>query len=158
MGHDNVALDALLEKVHREGGYDFREYKRGTVMRRLGRMLHASGTETYMSYMDFLDDNHEEYHRLARDITIKASGFFRNQWAFQQLWKLVFPELISRKWKQGERKLRFWSTACAGGEEPYSIAMALAQYMGPGLHDFDVTINATDIDQEALREAQAGIY
>ena len=40
VGHDNVALDALFEKVHREGGYDFREYKRGTVMRRLGRRLH----------------------------------------------------------------------------------------------------------------------
>ena len=54
-GIDATDLDLLLAKVHRETGYDFREYKCGTVARRLERRLHATGAETYSDYMEFLD-------------------------------------------------------------------------------------------------------
>lgn len=156
--NDATALDSLLEKVYREGGYDFREYKHGTVTRRLQRRLHATGAKTYLDYMEFLDTHPEEYHKLADDLTIKVSGFFRSHYTFQQVSRLVLPELVSRKRTQQERSLKFWSTACARGEEPYSVAILLAEFLGNQLRDFDISIYATDMDRRALEKAQAGIY
>lgn len=156
--HDSIALDSVLEKVYQDGGYDFRDYKRGVVMRRLARRLHATGTRTYPEYIQFLDTHPEEYQKFAEYLTIKISSFFRNSYTFQQIAGLVLPELVSHKRKQGERSLRFWSTACARGEEPYSIAILLAEFWGHGREDFDSLIYATDISQQALDEAQAGIY
>jgi len=156
--HDAIALEPLLEKVYRDGGYDFREYKRGTMTRRLERRLHATGVRTYWAYMEFLDAHPEEYQRLADDLTIKVSGFFRSPYTSQQVAGLVLPELVSHKRNQRERSLRFWSTACARGEEPYSIAMMLAEFLGHRLPDFDISIHATDISRQALKEAWAGVY
>ncbi len=155
---DTTALNLLLEKVYRDGGHDFREYKRGTVTRRLERRLRAAGTKTYRDYMRFLDVHPEEYQRLAEDLTIKTSGFFRSLYTFQQVAKLVLPELVSYKESKGERELRFWSTACARGEEPYSIAILLVEFLGHSLLDFDILVYATDISQWALNEAQIGVY
>ena len=155
---DTAVLDLLLEKVYRDGGYDFREYKRGTVTRRLERRLRATGARTYLDYMRFLDAHPEEYQRLIEDLTIKTSGFFRSPYTFQQVDRLALPELIAYKTKQGERALRVWSVACARGEEPYSIAILLNQFLGYRLSDFEISINATDISRQALKEAQAGVY
>jgi len=155
---DAKALDSLLEKVYRDAGYDFREYKRGTVTRRLERRLHATGAGTYLDYIQFLDAHPEEYQKLADDLTIKVSGFFRSPYTFQQVARLVLPQLVSYKRNRKERSLRFWSTACAQGEEPYSIVILLAEFLGNRLPDFDISIYATDISEWALAEAQAGIY
>ena len=157
-GIDATALDSLLEKVHRDTGYDFREYKRGTVTRRLERRLHATGAKTYLDYIHFLDAHPGEYQRLADDLTIKVSGFFRSPYTFQQVARVVLPELTLFKRDRGERELRFWSTACARGEEPYSIAILLAGFLGNQRQDFDISICATDISRQALQEVRAGVY
>ena len=153
-----IALDLLLEKVYQDGGYDFREYKRGTVTRRLKRRLHATGARTYLDYMQFLDSHPEEYQKLTDDLTIKVSGFFRSPYTFKQLARLVLPELVSHKANRKERSLTLWSTACARGEEPYSIAILLTEFLGNRRQDFNISIYATDISRRALEEAQAGLY
>ena len=155
---DSLALDALLEMVYRDSGYDFREYRRGTVIRRLQRRLYLAGARTYSEYRRFLKTHPEEYQRLADYLTIKVSGFFRNQYAFQQVAGLVLPELLANKRGQGQRALRFWSAACARGEEPYSMAIILAEFLGDRQQDFDIEIHATDMSQSALLAAQAGLY
>ncbi len=157
-GHEITTLNTLLKKVYSNGGYDFRGYKHGTVMRRLEGRLYSTGTRTYSEYIEFLDDHPEEYQRLADVLTIKISGFFRSPYAFQQVTRIVLPELVSHKKKGGEPGLRFWSTACARGQEPYSIAILLAKSLRNELNDFDVSIYATDISQQALRDAQRGVY
>ena len=155
--HDISVLDALLDKVYRDGGYDFRDYKRGTIIRRLERRLHATGAGTYQEYIQFLDAHSQEYQRLADDLTIKASSFFRSPYTFQQLDRLVLPELRSYKQSCGEREIRVWSTACARGEEPYSLGILFSEFLGRR-QDFDISIYATDISETALEFAQAGIY
>ena len=117
MEHETVALELLLEKVYQEKGYDFREYKRGTVIRRLERRFHATGARTYLDYMQFLDTHPEEYQRFVEYLTIKASAFFRSPYTFQQVADLVLPELVSHKRSHGERSLKFWSVACARGAD-----------------------------------------
>ena len=157
-GHEATTLDSLLEKVYRDSGYDFREYKRGTVIRRLERRLHATGAGTYLDYIQFLNGHPEEYQGLVDDLTIKVSGFFRSPYTFQQVGRLVLPQLVSYKRNRKQPSLRFWSTACAQGEEPYSIAILLAEFLGNRLPDFDISIYATDIDQRVMGQALAGIY
>jgi len=153
-----IALDSLLEKVYWDSGHDFRQYKRGTVTRRLQRRLHATGARTYLEYMQFLDTHPEEYQRLVDDLTIKVGGFFRSPYAFQQVARLVLPELVSDKRSRGPQSLSVWSSACARGEEPYSIAILLAEFLGHRLRNFDISIYATDISRHALHGAQAGLY
>ncbi|MCD6358509.1 MAG: protein-glutamate O-methyltransferase CheR [Dehalococcoidia bacterium] len=155
---DVIALNGLLKKVHRDGGYDFRGYKKGIVERRLQRRMHAVGAKIYPEYMRFLDDHPEEYHKLVEDLTIKVSSFFREPYAFQQITRLVLPELVSYKRKQGDRQLKIWSTACARGEEPYSMAILLSEFLGDEVRDFDISIYATDISWYSLGQARVGVY
>lgn len=157
-GNDTLSLGILLEKIHRDGGYDFREYKCGTVIRRLQRRLHATGSKTYREYMSFLDACPDEYEMLAEDIAIKVSSFFRSEYSFQQVNELVLPELIAAKRLRKQHSLRFWSTACTRGEEPYSIAMLLHRFFENEACDFDVSIYASDISRRSLQEAQFGEY
>jgi len=70
----------------------------------------------------------------------------------------VLPEMVSGKIGRGERGIRLWSTACARGEEPYSIAILLAEFLGDEVKDFDISIYATDISRLALKEAETGLY
>jgi chemotaxis methyl-accepting protein methylase len=156
--NNGQALDLLLEKVYRDGGHDFRDYKRGTVTRRLQRRLYTAGATTYLEYMRFLDSHPEEYQRLADDLTIKVSGFFRSRHTFQQVAELVLPELVAYKRNRGQQRLSIWSTACARGEEPYSIAILLADFLGNQLPEFEISIHASDINRQALSEARGGIY
>ena len=151
-------LGLLLEKICRDGGYDFRDYKPGTVVRRLERRLQATGNESYLDYMQFLDAHPEEYNRLAYTLTIAVSGFFRSHATFERVAKLVLPELVSHKLNHDEHRLRFWSTASARGEEPYSIAIMLAEFLGDRTSDFDIQVYATDINQQTLKQAQTGTY
>jgi chemotaxis methyl-accepting protein methylase len=156
--NDTTTLDSLLQKVYRNAGHDFREYKRGTVTRRLERRLYATGAKTYSEYVEFLDAHPEEYQRLADDLTIKVSGFFRSSYTFQQVARLVLPELTSLRENQKARSLSFWSTACACGEEPYSIAILLTEFLGEQRKDYKLSIYATDISFQCLEKAQAGKY
>jgi chemotaxis methyl-accepting protein methylase len=155
---DIKKLDLLLEKVYREGGYDFRDYRHGTVIRRLEKRLHATETRTYRDYIHFLDTHREEYEKIAECLTIKVSGFFRNSYAFKQVARLVLPDLVSEKRNRQDQSLRVWSAACARGEEPYSIAILFAEFLGHQRQGFNISIYATDISRQALKEAKAGIY
>ena len=157
-GSSATALELLLEKVYEDSSYDFRQYRQGTVIRRLDRRLQATGSRTYLDYMRFLDIHPQEFQRLNDYLTVHVSSFFRNAHAFQQLAGRVLPELVIYKKKHGQRSLSFWSAACASGEEPYSIAIMLIESLGQGLPEFDVSINATDISRQALNRAQSARY
>jgi len=150
-------LSRLLEQIYRDSGYDFRHYKQGTVTRRLGRRLQATGTTNYDDYLRFIADHPQEYERISQSLTITVSSFFRSQYAFGQLARLVFPALLPRSSPIPQR-LRLWSVACARGEEPYSIAMALSDYLGSRTDYHDIKIYATDINRQSLEQARTGVF
>jgi two-component system CheB/CheR fusion protein len=152
------ALGLLLEKVYRDGGYDFRDYKGGTVTRRLERRLQVTGAETYADYMRYLDAHPEEYEGLSQTLAIALSGFFRNRPSFDQVTRLALPELVAHKINRQQYSLRFWSTACARGEEPYSIAITLAEFLKTHPYDLDIRIYATDLNRKILNQARTGRY
>ncbi len=156
--HQEALLDVLLEKVYRDSGYDFRDYKRGTVARRLERRMLAAGVKTYLDYMRFLDSHPEEYNRFANCLTAKVSRFFRSPYTFQRMAALVLPDLLLHKKGSGEHGLKFWSAGCARGEEPYSIAIMLADFLGEDRSHYDITVYASDTGHLDLNELRSGIY
>ncbi|MFH1925680.1 MAG: protein-glutamate O-methyltransferase CheR [Chloroflexota bacterium] len=156
--HQEAVLDILLEKVYRDSGHDFRDYRRGTVARRLERRMLATGVKTYIDYMYFLDSHPEEYGQFANYLTIKVSRFFRSPYTFQQMAALVIPELLLNRKRREESCLKFWSAGCARGEEPYSIAIMLADFLGESRSDYDITIFASDIGYLDLNKLRSGIY
>jgi two-component system CheB/CheR fusion protein len=158
MENDYTSLNLVLEKLYRDRGYDFRDYKYGTITRRLSRRLHANEATTYPEYMQLLDSNPEEYTRLIDDLTISVSSFFRSPYTFQRVTEIVLPELIAYKSSLLKRGLRFWSAACAHGEEAYSVAILLTEFLKNRRQDFNIEIYATDIKRKSLMEAQAGRY
>ena len=150
-------LQHLLEKIYRDRGFDFREYRETTLIRRLGRRLRARGAGSYAEYARVLDRDRTEYDRLFKDLTINVTSFFRDGWAFKILEELVLPELIHKEVNTGNG-IRVWSAGCATGEETYSIAMLASEVLGAERNNREVSIIGTDIDTEALKRAQEGIF
>jgi chemotaxis protein methyltransferase CheR len=100
--------------------------------------------------------NKEQLEILTSHLTVSETYFWREPRIFEALEEHILPGLI-RSRANSEKSLRIWSAACATGEEPYSIAIALKR-MIHSLSDWNITILATDINTRVLRKAQAGIY
>src|SRR4030095_14694477 len=95
-------------------------------------------------YSDFLVTHPDEVHELVKAFLIKVTGFFRDPEAYDVLKQTVIPDLVDRA-KENGRTLRFWSAGCATGEEAYSLALLLADYLGSDFPEWNVRIFATDL-------------
>ncbi|MBF8277052.1 MAG: CheR-type methyltransferase protein [Candidatus Brocadiaceae bacterium] len=158
MHTNDEELKRLLQKVFEERGLDFRAYNKTMLKRRLARRLCALRTESYKEYARTLDTHLEEYKELFDSLIISVSHFFRNPLTFEFLYEVILPEMITYKEQSRDAMIRVWSAGCAHGEEPYSVAILLAELLGERLKDYRVTIYATDIDTNALNEAKVGQY
>jgi two-component system, chemotaxis family, CheB/CheR fusion protein len=148
------AFEELLAFLKDNRGFDFTGYKRSTLARRINHRLQAVGAKSYGEYLDFLELNQEEFTALFDTVLINVTGFFRDGSAWQALRTVVLPDLVA----QSERPLRVWSAGCATGEEAYTLAMVLAEALGPDEFREHVKIYATDADESALETARAAIY
>lgn len=108
-------------------------------------------------YSDFLQTHPDEVHELVKAFLIKVTGFFRDPEAYHLLKDTVIPELVNRA-KENGRTLRLWSAGCATGEEAYSLALLLADYLGTDFPEWHIRIFATDIAADAINFARRGIY
>jgi two-component system CheB/CheR fusion protein len=144
-----------LEAVGRATGHDFSRYKRTTILRRFHRRMAATGTATVREYAALVEGDPGEARRLAEDLTINVTSFFRDDGAFQVVEKLVIPDILGRRWTEG---VRMWIPACSSGEEAYSLAMLLSERAAELPRSPQVQVFATDIDASALAEARRGQY
>jgi two-component system, chemotaxis family, CheB/CheR fusion protein len=149
-------FEDLLEFVRNARAFDYSGYRRPSLMRRFEKRMQTVGADTYAAYQAYLEDHPEEFNQLFNTILINVTGFFRDKESWELLASEVLPQLISRK--QELEPIRVWSAGCASGEEPYTVAMILAEELGEeGFRD-RVKIYATDIDEEALGEAREAAY
>ena len=107
-------------------------------------------------YRDHLEVNSEEFTDLFNTILINVTGFFRDKPAWDFLAKDVIPKLLEAR--ADDEPIRVWSAGCASGEEPYSVAMLLAEAMGEKDFRERVKIYATDVDEDALAQARLAVY
>jgi two-component system, chemotaxis family, CheB/CheR fusion protein len=153
---DDRDLEVLLDYLRRSRGFDFTGYKRTSLSRRIDKRMHAVGADGYLSYLDHLEVDPEEFTHLFNTILINVTSFFRDPPTWDFLSAEVLSQLAERK-PDGE-PIRLWSAGCASGEEAYSLAMATAEALGAEAMRERVKIYATDVDEEALNQARQARY
>ncbi len=124
-------------------------------LRRRMVAVRAASYQDYLAYLDRYQESRQELKKLLGLLTIGETYFFRYQAHFQALAEVVVPEIVAQH--RGRRRLRIWSAGCSTGEEPYSIAMLLAEHF-PQLADWRVDILATDVNKRSLGVGRAGRY
>ncbi len=150
-------LRDLLTQVSSTVNIDFRNYKPSTILRRVGRRMAVTHNCTIREYGEYLHNHPAEVQELVKAFLIKVTGFFRDPEAFEVLKTNVIPPLIERAAENG-RTLRLWSAGCATGEEAYSLALLIADYLGSDFPEWNIKIFATDLAADAINFARRGVY
>jgi two-component system CheB/CheR fusion protein len=149
-------LQKLFHLLRVGCGVDFAQYKLPTVKRRLTRRMALHRTTDVDRYLTILESEPTELRNLYRDILIHVTRFFRDPDSFVALKTLVFPRIVTEG--NVNRPIRIWVPGCATGEEAYSIAIALLEYLGDDVNSTPMQVFATDVSEEAIERARAGVY
>ncbi len=149
-------FESLLEYLGNSRGFDFTQFKRNTLKRRILKQMRDRGITNFNDYRDYLEVHPDEFQSLFNTILINVTAFFRDTNAWQYLQEELLPEML--KAKKTSQPIRCWSAGCASGEEAYTIAIILAELLGIEEFKKRVKIYATDIDEEALTEARQAQY
>ncbi|PRY14539.1 CheR family methyltransferase [Kineococcus rhizosphaerae] len=148
-------FEGLLEHLKEARGFDFTGYKRASLLRRVHRRMDDVGVSGYEEYRDRLEVDADEFTALFNTILINVTSFFRDTDAWDKLRTDLLPQLLSQR---PSGPIRAWSAGCASGQEAYTIAICLAEILGPDEFRDRVKIYATDADDEALTHARTATY
>lgn len=149
-------LDAILSVLKAGSGHDFSSYKRSTVMRRIERRMAVNESVGLRKYLAFLEQSPRECQILAQEILIGVTRFFRDPEAFDVIAGEIIPQLFADR--NPDEPVRIWHACCATGEEAYSVAMLVREYLAREQLTAKVQIFATDIDEAAIAQARSGLY
>jgi len=154
-------LNALFGLLRESTGVDFTNYKHTTLQRRIRRRMVVHRVAKLKDYLRFIGKRPEELDELYRDLLIHVTGFFREPEAFVALRKHVYPRLFEGR--KPDNPIRVWVAGCSTGEEVYSIAITLLEYMWVHSRNISqaataIQIFATDISDTALDRARTGLY
>ena len=151
---DDLSKVFLLLRGHT--GNDFTDYKQSTVQRRIKHRMLLHKLERLKDYVRFLQQTPGELDALFQDILINVTGFFRDPATFEALEQVVFPRITEGR--SPDNPIRVWVAGCSSGEEAYSVAIALLEFLGDQASGTPIQIFATDIDAKAIDKARAGVY
>lgn len=151
---------AASDFIYERFGIKLTDQKKVLLAGRLSKRLRVLGISTLSAYLDLVnrDSSGAELTEFLNLITTNHSYFFRENDHFQFLARTVLPEIAQEARVDFSRTVRVWSAGCATGEEPYSIAMTVADVLNEDLGRVDVGILATDISLAALSTAQEAVY
>jgi two-component system, chemotaxis family, CheB/CheR fusion protein len=157
---ENSAKNETLSKIYAVlrnfSRVDFNHYKPGTIKRRITRRMFLRKIDNLESYFQFLRKNRDEVENLFNDVLINVTGFFRDPEAFESLVKEAFPLMMTNK--SPEAPIRIWVPGCSTGEEAYSIAIALLEFLGDRASNLHIQIFGTDLSESIIQKARAGFY
>lgn len=142
--------------IKRKIGFNCEDYKQPHLKRRLAVRLRATQSKSYRDYSQILLRNAEEERLLKETLTVNVTELFRNPETYESVYDNVLPELM--KAKKDLKFIKIWSAGCSNGEEPYSIAIMLSQFLGNSIKRYNISILATDIDEDSLGKAEKGIF
>lgn len=150
------SMNRILMQLRSATGNDFSLYKKSTIRRRIERRMSQHEINDTEIYARYIKENPAEVKLLIKELLINVTSFFRDAEAFATLKRDILPELFSGK--PEDYVFRVWVAGCASGEEAYSIAMLLREFMDETRQEFKVQLYATDLDDEAITVARAGFY
>lgn len=146
-------FDVIGRILKARSGFSLEGYKDKCVKRRIHIRVRATQSPSPEAYGALLVENPAEQDRLLKVLTIHVSHFFRNPSVFDRLAADVLPALIAES-----RDLRFLSVGCAGGEEPYTLALILMERFPQALESGRISIHGLDVDAATLDQARGGLY
>jgi two-component system CheB/CheR fusion protein len=150
-------LRRVFELLRPASGIDFKHYKLPTIKRRLLRRMALHRLTDVQHYIRLLEQTPGEIRGLYQDLLIHVTRFFREPESFKALTQHVFPKLLEHR--REEQPIRAWVSGCATGEEAYSLAISLLDYLQQQQHrDTRIQIFGTDVSDSAIEHARAGIY
>jgi two-component system CheB/CheR fusion protein len=149
-------LHKIFILLRNKTGHDFSHYKQNTIERRIDRRMAVNKIDRRLDYIRYLQRNGLEIEKLFREFLIGVTSFFRDQEAFDSLKNKVIPNIFENR--HNNNPVRIWISGCATGEEAYSIAILVKEYMNLLQQDVKIQIFATDIDNDAIEKARLGIY
>ncbi|MEP1080129.1 ATP-binding protein [Leptolyngbya sp. PL-A3] len=150
------ALATIFALLRLNTGVDFSRYKPNTIDRRIQRRMLLYKLEQLEDYVAYLQEHPAEVKALYEEILIHVTSFFRDPDAFDLLKERVFPTITQNK--SADAPIRIWVTGCSTGEEVYSIAICLLEFLEDQAIQLPIQIFATDISEVAIDKARAGIY
>lgn len=146
----------LFMLIRAQFGNDLTQYKPATLDRRIERRMTMHKIGRLGEYVRFAQSHPDELRALYKDMLITVTSFFRDPEALEALKTEVFPSMLNRR-ESGE-PIRIWVPACASGEEAYSIAICLFEFLEDKAPGTDFQIFGTDIDEDSIQIARRGIY
>jgi two-component system CheB/CheR fusion protein len=152
---DRAHLREVLAILRTRTKHDFMGYRKATLLRRIQRRMGLVDTASLSDYAAILRSSTNEVGSLANDLMINVTGFFRDPEAWEALRTSVIVPLVASK--QEGQTIRCWVSACASGEEAYTLAILIAEELS-GREHIDVKIFATDTADRSLVLARAGVY
>ncbi len=153
---DERAFEALTQKISRARGVTCEAYKDRCLRRRIAVRMRARGVHTFEAYSRLLDQDAREYDLLLDALTINVTKFYRNP----EAWRALAGPL-AELWRTRQGRVRAWSAGCASGEEPYTLAVALAEAARGAGEDSLLArarIDATDVDRQSLDRIRAAEF
>ena len=151
---DDDVFKQILSLLRIRKGTDFTYYKQTTMKRRILRRMALNKNEEPYGYLKYLNENKNEQDILYQDLLIPVTAFFRDYKSFDNLCETVFPLIVKNK--TTVEPIRIWVAGCSTGQEAYSIAICLKEFLGD--HQEKVQILATDISEPAIAKARTGAY
>jgi len=149
-------LTKLLLYLRDRTGNDFSLYKDTTTLRRIERRMNIHQIDTLAHYLRYVQSDASEAQALFQELLIGVTSFFRDPQVFEFLDAQGLPQLLDHK--PDGYTVRAWVPACSTGEEAYSVAMALQEYIIRHKRRFTIQVFGTDIDAEAIGKARLGMY
>lgn len=156
LANNQETLEGILKRLNLATGVDFSLYKPAMVSRRFEHRMGICGVTTLPEYAQVLDHRPEEFALLKSDLLIGVTQFFRDQDCWHNLVKFVLSSIISGK--SGDSSIRVWMVGVSSGEEVYSLAMLLTEYLQAKSMSKSIKIFATDVNGNAIDYASAGVY
>jgi len=156
--HDKgAAMSQVFRLLRRATKVDFSEYKPPTIGRRIQRRMALHKIEKIGEYLALLQRDRAEVNALYQDLLINVTSFFRNPEAFEALKQIVYPAILHSRTSTSS-PIRIWVPGCSTGEETYSHAMSLVEFLGEERAEVPIQIFGTDLSESAIQRARAGIY
>jgi two-component system CheB/CheR fusion protein len=150
------ALATIYSLLSAATGVDFTHYKQTTLKRRMQRRMLLYKLERIEDYAEYLQNTPTEVTALYHDVFIHVTSFFRDPESFEALSSKVFPAIV--KDKSSKTPIRIWIAGCSTGEEAYSIAICLLEFLAARSTNLPIQIYGTDISESAIAQARTGFY
>jgi two-component system, chemotaxis family, CheB/CheR fusion protein len=153
---EQQTLKDLVRELAEQKGVDLRGYKPTTLERRLRRRMQQLGITSYSDYLEYIRNTPSENNELLNTVLINVTEFFRDPQAWDYLGHEVLPVLFQSR--PAGSLFKVWCAGCSSGEEAYSAAIMLSEFLGPRIRSYNIKIYATDNDEDALSIARHGEY